>query len=414
MSAARPMPSTNPADLIPPSMRPTGRSRGRVLFAEDDVALRNAISRILLREGYEIVPAGDGVEARALLAAGRIDAVVSDIVMPGMDGFDLLEAVRAQDPDIPVIFITGKPDLQTAMRAVEFGAMRYLTKPVDPAALLEVVEKAVRAHRVTELRRNASPVVTRQSDNEVILAEHLDDALTGALRELHLAFQPIVSWREQRVVAYEALMRTRDKRLPSPPAILDAAERLGRLPELGRRVRELAARAIDDLDPELRLFVNIHPSDLDDDCLYRIDMPLSRHAQRVTIEVTEREALGDALRARKHLLALRTLGYSVAVDDLGAGYAGLTSFATLSPEVVKIDMSLVRGIDANLVTQRIIRSVVALCRDMRVNLVAEGVETAAERDTLLSLGCDLLQGYFFGRPAPTFLPPVAASMCATI
>jgi EAL domain-containing protein (putative c-di-GMP-specific phosphodiesterase class I) len=102
----------------------------------------------------------------------------------------------------------------------------------------------------------------------------------------------------------------------------------------------------------------------------------------------------------------------VAVDDLGAGYAGLTSFAMLSPEVVKIDMSLVRGIDQNPVTQRIIRSVVTLCRDMRVNLVAEGVETAAERDTLLALGCDLLQGYFFGRPAPTFLPVSEASMGA--
>lgn len=205
-------------------------------------------------------------------------------------------------------------------------------------------------------------------------------------------------------------MRTREKRLPSPPAILDASERLGRLPELGRRVRALAAEAITDLPEELRLFVNIHPSDLDDDYLYRTDMPLSRHARRVTIEVTERRALGDTPTARRHLSALRSLGYSVAVDDLGAGYAGLTSFAMLSPEVVKIDMSLVRGIDGNPITQRIIRSVVALCRDMRVNLVAEGVETSAERDTLLSLGCDLLQGYFFGKPAPTFLPAIASSM----
>lgn len=409
MNAPPPTPSSFPGALGASSVRAATRSRGRVLFAEDEDDVRGAIARILRREGYETVLASDGVEARSLLATVRVDAVVSDIMMPGLDGFALLEAVRQKDVDIPVIFVTGKPDLQTAMRAVEYGAMRYLTKPLDPRALLDVVDMAVRSRRSKAIRGPTEPSAPRPVP---ITDADLNEALSAALTELHLAFQPIVSWREKRVVAYEALMRTREKRLPSPPAILDAAERLGRLPELGRRVRELAALAIVDLADDLRLFVNIHPSDLDDDYLYRVDMPLSRFARRVTIEVTERKALSDGPTARRHLHALRMLGYAVAVDDLGAGYAGLTSFAMLSPEVVKIDMSLVRGIDQNPVTQRIIRSVVTLCRDMRVNLVAEGVETVAERDTLLALGCDLLQGYFFGRPAPTFLPVSAASMGA--
>src|SRR5690606_21718759 len=96
--------------------------------------------------------------------------------------------------------------------------------------------------------------------------------------------------------------------------------------------------------------------------------------------------------------ALRDRGYRLAVDDLGAGYAGLTSFAQLEPAVAKLDMSLVRGVDQHPVKQRIVAGMVQLCRDMGTEVVVEGVETEAERDTLLACGCDWMQGYLFGRP----------------
>src|SRR5207249_3254913 len=92
----------------------------------------------------------------------------------------------------------------------------------------------------------------------------------------------------------------------------------------------------------------------------------------------------------------------IAVDDLGAGYAGLSSFAQLEPEVVKLDMTLVRDAPGSLTKQRLIRSMVTLCDEMGLTVVAEGVETAAERDVLVALGCHLLQGYLLGRPGRPF------------
>jgi EAL domain-containing protein (putative c-di-GMP-specific phosphodiesterase class I) len=102
---------------------------------------------------------------------------------------------------------------------------------------------------------------------------------------------------------------------------------------------------------------------------------------------------------------LRERGFRIAVDDLGAGYAGLTSFALLEPEIVKVDMTLVRDIDRSPVKRKLVRSMAALCRDMGLLIVSEGVETIAEHETLMELGCDLFQGYLFARPGRDFPEP---------
>jgi EAL domain-containing protein (putative c-di-GMP-specific phosphodiesterase class I) len=94
------------------------------------------------------------------------------------------------------------------------------------------------------------------------------------------------------------------------------------------------------------------------------------------------------------------------VDDLGAGYAGLTSFAQLEPEVVKVDMSLIRGLDRSPTKQKLVHSIVGLCRGLGIQMIAEGIETIEERDTLVGLGGDLCQGYLFARPGRAF-PPAA-------
>jgi EAL domain-containing protein (putative c-di-GMP-specific phosphodiesterase class I) len=109
---------------------------------------------------------------------------------------------------------------------------------------------------------------------------------------------------------------------------------------------------------------------------------------------------------RARIAALREIGFRIAVDDLGAGYAGLTSFALLEPEIVKLDMTLVRDVHQSATKRKLIRSMAELCKDMGMLVVAEGVETVEERDCLVELGCDLLQGYYFAKPGKPF-PEIA-------
>jgi EAL domain-containing protein (putative c-di-GMP-specific phosphodiesterase class I) len=125
-------------------------------------------------------------------------------------------------------------------------------------------------------------------------------------------------------------------------------------------------------------------------------------ADRVVLEITERASLDGVDDARNKVARLRKMGFRIAVDDLGAGYAGLTSFATLEPEFVKLDMTLVRGIDQSPTKQKLVRSVSGLCKELGMMVVGEGVETRAERDILVGCGCDLLQGYLIARPDRPF------------
>lgn len=218
-----------------------------------------------------------------------------------------------------------------------------------------------------------------------------------------MAFQPIVSWSTREVFAYEALVRSRARELASPPALFDAAERLDRLTDLGRTIRRTTVRDATGAGVAVPLlFVNLHPHDLRDDTLFTVADPLAPLAERVVFEVTERASLDDIPDAITRVASLRARGFRVALDDLGAGYAGLTSFAQLLPDFVKLDMSLVRGIDGHAAKQRLVASMIAVCRDLGMELIAEGVETAAERDTLVALGANLLQGYLFAKPAPPF------------
>ena len=122
----------------------------------------------------------------------------------------------------------------------------------------------------------------------------------------------------------------------------------------------------------------------------------------MVLEVTERASLHGVKNLAAAVGKLKALGFQIAIDDLGAGYAGLTSFTQLQPEIAKLDMSLVRGVDADVRRQSIVRSMKGLCDELGMLVIAEGVETAAERDTLAELGCDLLQGYLFAKPGRGF------------
>jgi EAL domain-containing protein (putative c-di-GMP-specific phosphodiesterase class I) len=136
--------------------------------------------------------------------------------------------------------------------------------------------------------------------------------------------------------------------------------------------------------------------------------PNSSHvkmADRIVLEVTERVSLDCIGDVRRRVTELREAGFRIAVDDLGAGYAGLSSFVQLEPDLVKLDMSLTRGVDSSTTKQRLVRSMTQVCKDMGLLIVAEGVETIEERNTLADLGCDLLQGYLFGRPDSELRPP---------
>lgn len=236
-----------------------------------------------------------------------------------------------------------------------------------------------------------------------LLERQLDAVMSG----LTSHFQPIVTATTRVRFGYEALMRSSDRSLPHPGAILDAAERLERVTVLGRANRAIVAEIIAAAPRERGLFfVNLHLLDLFDRSLVSPFSPLSKVADRVVLEITERSSLDPTMDVRYRVTELRELGFRIAIDDLGGGHARMGHLGLGDTDFVKLDMSLVRDLDRHPVKQRLVRSVVQVCRDQGIVVVGEGVETDAEAEALTSLGCELLQGYLIARPAAAFCDPL--------
>lgn len=392
---------------IPPRDGLPAEGPKRILVADDDAAVARGIGRVLTAAGYDVTIVVDGAAAVEALTHDSFSVILSDIHMPGMSGVELLSVVRAYDLDVPVVLMTGDPKVETAMKAVELGALNYLLKPMSPDELRDAVGRAAKLHKLACIKREALQHLGAAEKNAGEIAA-LKANFERAMATLWVAFQPIVLNREQKILGYEALLRSTEPSLPHPGAVLDAAERLNRLPELGQRIRALSAAAFEAAPPDALLFVNLHSRDLLDPLLYKDSEPLSKIAKRVVLEVTERASLDEVKDTQARIALLRYMGYRIAVDDLGAGYAGLTSFAKLEPEFVKLDMSLIRDVHESPVKQKLVRSLAALCNEMGLLVVAEGIEVEAEREFLARLGCDLMQGYLFAKPSKPF-PTVAWS-----
>jgi EAL domain-containing protein (putative c-di-GMP-specific phosphodiesterase class I) len=368
-----------------------------VLVVDDDPTIRRLMGMMLGAAGLATEQASSGREGAAKLATRRFDVIVTDIEMPDGDGLELLRMIRRVDLDVPVIMVTGRPDVRSAAKALEYGAFRYMNKPVDFEELLSHIQQGARAHALARLRREAA-AATGRADTTTADRAGLEVRFAAALDRLWMAYQPIVT-RTGEAFGVEALLRSDEPSMAPPLAIVDAADRLGRTRELGRRLRTLAAEQIGAQGDGLVLFLNLHPEDLLDDELVVADSAPARIASRVVLEITERARLPSSTALGERLVALRAMGFRMAIDDIGAGYSGLTTFTEVIPEVVKLDMALVRGVHDSPIRRRTIQSLCQLCRDSGSLVLAEGVETAEEYASLLDLGCDLFQGYLFGRPA---------------
>lgn len=244
-------------------------------------------------------------------------------------------------------------------------------------------------------------------EEQAALLRELEGKLDRCLAAMTMHFQPIVHASSRARFGYEALLRSTDKSLPHPGAILDAAERLERIPTLGRAVRAQCAKVIASAPPERGVvFINLHLLDLMDKQLTSAFAPLSKIASRVILEITERTSLEGQIDLRYRVAELRELGFRIAIDDLGGGHARMGTFTLLDCDLVKLDMSLVRDVDKQPMKQRLIRSVTDLCREQGIMVIGEGVETDAEAQVLVDLGCDLLQGYLIAKPALPFCDPL--------
>ena len=346
------------------------------------------------------------------------------IVTGGASGLGAATAAELAGRGVAVFAI----DLESAIaKAPQVAGVQYMAADVtDPVGVQAAVDAAdvhcllrrpCSRHELVECiaggleRRRAAPPPPRPGAPGPANGAEPRTALRArferALGSLWVAFQPILSASRHRVYGYEALVRTEDPEIGNPGALFGLAEQLGRVAELDAAVRARVAALLPQAPRDATLMVNVHSRTLEDPLLYRGDDPLARHSHRIVLEITERSSLVETPDLGGRIARLRGLGYRLAVDDLGAGYAGLVSLALMTPDVVKFDMELVRDVHRSPTKAKLIGAMTTLCRELEVKTVAEGIECEEESERAGQLGCDYLQGFHFARPGRGF--PLAES-----
>ncbi len=370
----------------------TETKRPTVLFVDDDPSVLANLRRGLWREPLEVLTADGPGAALDLLRQREVDVVVSDEQMPYMSGSELLTVVRGLHPQVCRILLSGHADVDSALRAInDARVFRFLVKPCPPREIATCIFDALEAR---EHRRS----LEREAGQKQRESEARTRQLSEVVPTVWLAIQPIVHASSGELFAYETLARCEHPEVRTPLALLDLAERSGAVIEVERMLRLRMAELLRTLPSDVLLFVNVHPLSLGDPEFFDTRNPLVPHADRVVLEIIERDEIPEGVPVRDRVAALREFGFRVAIDDLGAGYNGLNTLTDVVPDIVKFDMALVRGVETSPMKARLLAALIDTCTDMGILTVAEGIETSSQRDAMRALGCDLLQGYLFGQP----------------
>ena len=373
---------------------PEGPARHRVLAIGGDWLVESGL-REVLEAKMDVMQAADAEMAAAICRQRQFDVVIAGHKDGRESGIEALGATLTDSPSALRVLVIDDEELFLDSRGAGAAQVDYylLHRDVKQHVEAAIDDGLARKDVNRQLLLRGGTAMTGAYTQHV---ERLEKIISdGALQ---FAYQPIVHADTRLPFAEEALCRADDPLFRNPTVLFDAAIQRGAIWRLGRLVRSIAPRALEKLPPDLLLFVNLHPAEVSDPELALSVDPLL--ASRIVFELTERGAIGDFDRFREHIDKLRALGFRIALDDLGAGYASLNAVALLEPDFVKIDMTIVRGIEDSLSRTRLVRRIVEFANDQGIRVIAEGVETEAEAEAIVSLGCHLMQGYLFGRPRP--------------
>ncbi|MFJ4343785.1 EAL domain-containing protein [Pseudomonas sp. NPDC089401] len=225
-----------------------------------------------------------------------------------------------------------------------------------------------------------------------------------AQRSIHSLFQPIIQLSERRIHGHEALTRgPSNSPLHSPLNLFAIARQAGRLTELEAACRESACRRFSEQQLDGKLFLNISPESLlephyPSGRTLKLLEQVGLEPGRVVIELTEQTPTDDFQLLSNALHHYRDMGFSIALDDLGAGYSSLRLWSELRPEYVKIDRHFIDGIHCDPLKREFVGSILQIARASKAQVIAEGIELAEELAVLTEMGVDLVQGYLLGRP----------------
>ena len=379
----------------------------RVLIADDEPRLRGALADLIAsEEAMQLVgSAGDAEEAIALAEAIRPDVAIVDVKMPAGGGPRAARGIMHASPDTRVIALSAHEDRETVLEMLRAGAVSYLVKGTAPEEIVRSIGRAAQGQTslsnevmdgivhelTTQLRREEVATVDRLSRQNRIRRVIDGDGLA-------MHFQPIVELSTGAAVGSEALARFSDEPTRPPNEWFREAREVGLGVELELTAIRMALAEVGNTPGGTYISVNASHRVASHEGL--LDLLDEAPVERLVVEITEHEPVEDYDALTSALQQLRRRGVRIAIDDAGAGFSSLRHTLRLAPDIVKLDISITRDVDSDRGRRALASALISFADEMEMAIVAEGVETPAERETLLELGVPFGQGYLFARPAP--------------
>ena len=376
-------------------------SSRRLLVVDDERIQRLIVTRAVESMGFVVDGAADLDEAAEWLSRRRYDAIVIDLALGAREGISLLHMLRGGGADPLVVLISGM-DVRVrsaSCRLAEALGLRVagaIEKPIVPAMLRALLQDVPRREAADKVAPGAVPS-----------AAELADAVERG--EIKVAFQPKIGLVSRRVAGLEALARWQPAGSApvQPDLFVPLAERHGLIAKLTRDVlRDSldACRRWRDRHPDCGVAVNISPLVLANPTLPEEIEAALAHAGvapgALIAEITEGVVIADPVLATEVLTRLRIKGVRLAIDDFGTGHSSMLSLMRLPFTELKIDRSFVACCETDPEAWKIIRATISLAHELGLDVVAEGVESASIEQRLIGAGCDIGQGWRFGRPMP--------------
>lgn len=385
-----------------------------VLLVDNDHEMLHALEEVVhAYSTLDLAGSTDDIDSAIDLAlTTRPDVALIDYKMPRGGGPRLARELQRQCPQTKIVALSAYADRAAVTHMLRAGAVGYLVKGIDMDEIESALLRAA-SGEVTLSAPDAAALIhtlAQQLDSEVELAERREE-LTRRIQEvvshgeLRPVYQPIVELASRRPIGFEALARFAAEPARTPDLWFAEASAVGLAVPLEREALRVALLGVPRLSNGQFLSVNLSPSSILDEMT--LDMISESQPHRLVVEITEHAPIDDYAELLSTLDALRARGLRLAVDDAGAGYASLRHLLELRPELIKLDMSLTRGIDHDFERRALSEAFIAFSRATNTTLIAEGIETAEEERVLRGLGIRYGQGFRLGKPSSTRLPAAA-------
>ncbi|WP_286269758.1 EAL domain-containing response regulator [Thalassotalea hakodatensis] len=382
-------------------------NKTKVLVVDDSKVQRNHVIELCRQQGViNIESAENGQVALDMLTANQFDLVFIDLEMPVMDGVELVSQIAERKLVGAVIILSSKDpslilSIGTMAESDGLSVVGTFQKPMKEEDL------AISLNRMT----NDFVKVSKKIVNEELTKEDLLRAMVN--REITLYYQPKLTVKGLLLKGVEALSRWPhpERGMISPVQFIDAAERFGVISQLTEYLFDIALhekKQWQERGLNFHLSLNLSPLSLADQHLAeRIFNQVQRYniaPKDVVLEVTENALSGEVSKAIQTLATLRLKGFNLAIDDYGTGFANAQQLSRVPSTELKLDRILVDNVSTNPHQQAILKSTVALSKDLQLTTVAEGVEYLDDYKFIYQLDVDLVQGYYFAKPmAPSDL-----------